>query len=265
MILSCPECQTKYRLDPALLGSGGRMVGCTVCKNRWFQPQTEESAAPRAEAAPVSAPVPAPAPEPAAEPVPEQAPPPVPLPHTFEQVLKETAAAVAPAPKIPEAVRPLAEITPAAPVYKLMGMSPLQFGALTFLACCFVTLSTLFLVRGPLVRALPSTSAFYKALGFSILAPGEGLRLEGIAAENRVDKDSRVLAVTGKLSNMSAEPQPWPNLVLTLKSAYGAVLKEWHIPAKEAKPLASGESAPVNLEFKDAPEGGADIDLKVVE
>lgn len=52
MILTCPECATRYALDSALLEPKGRRVRCTECAAIWF----EEPEAP--EIAPAAAPVP---------------------------------------------------------------------------------------------------------------------------------------------------------------------------------------------------------------
>ncbi|NBC32209.1 MAG: hypothetical protein GVY13_05980 [Alphaproteobacteria bacterium] len=37
MILSCPNCQTRFSLDAAALGRDGRKVKCTRCGEVWFQ------------------------------------------------------------------------------------------------------------------------------------------------------------------------------------------------------------------------------------
>ncbi len=38
MVIACPNCATSFRLDPAQLGTEGRMVRCSACRHTWFQP-----------------------------------------------------------------------------------------------------------------------------------------------------------------------------------------------------------------------------------
>lgn len=38
MIITCPECQTRYRAEPKSIGPNGRTVRCANCKETWFVP-----------------------------------------------------------------------------------------------------------------------------------------------------------------------------------------------------------------------------------
>src|SRR5579864_4151596 len=73
MILTCPNCATRYTVDDAKFPAAGRKVRCAKCTNVWFQPGpgAEPVAAMAAAAAPASAPISAPVstPPPAAAPV----------------------------------------------------------------------------------------------------------------------------------------------------------------------------------------------------
>ena len=37
MIISCPECSGKFRIDPSALGAAGRRVRCGKCAHTWLQ------------------------------------------------------------------------------------------------------------------------------------------------------------------------------------------------------------------------------------
>ncbi len=43
MNLECPSCQTRYLVDPASLGAGGRTVRCARCRSTWFEKPPAES------------------------------------------------------------------------------------------------------------------------------------------------------------------------------------------------------------------------------
>lgn len=65
MIITCPDCSTRYSVDPAAIGQTGRSVRCARCGQTWHQ---EPEAA---DESPATAPPPAPPPEPEPEPEPE--------------------------------------------------------------------------------------------------------------------------------------------------------------------------------------------------
>lgn len=86
MNVSCPHCNTVFRVDPAKVPSGGVRVRCSICRGVFPVGAEAEAQAEAAAAAPAAAPAPepTPTPAPAAEPVsapaaaPERAPTPAP-------------------------------------------------------------------------------------------------------------------------------------------------------------------------------------------
>ncbi|MDE1153797.1 MAG: zinc-ribbon domain-containing protein [Micavibrio sp.] len=296
MQLTCAECHTTYRLDPRRLGAGGRVVRCMQCNHVWNQPAaTAEEIADddMAQGPPpgddrmflVEDTPPVTAPEVRAEwdvEEPEEVVPEDPI--AFEPLVKgqyftEDDGHVPPghvthdhaaSGHIPNAVKPLM-VPPSAKGFEVpvmthrpMGMDARQFGLFTFLLLAFATLSVLFLARGPVMRHMPSMAYFYQSLGFSLSAPGEGLQLAGLSAEDSIAGDKRKLAARAKLTNISEDPIAYPPLEAHIKSAYGAVLKTWEFPGDGSKMLAAGDSIPVTLDFDDAPKDGKTLDVRVV-
>ena len=42
MILTCPECKSRYAVNPTVLLPNGRTVRCAKCKNTWFEKKPKE-------------------------------------------------------------------------------------------------------------------------------------------------------------------------------------------------------------------------------
>ena len=52
MILTCPNCETRYLVDPAAIGMDGRQVRCANCSHEWFEPAPEQQPLPEPPAMP---------------------------------------------------------------------------------------------------------------------------------------------------------------------------------------------------------------------
>lgn len=253
MHIVCGKCQTEYRLDPQMLGGPqGRTVRCQQCKNTWHQDPPEGF---------VFAIV---------------APPP-PLPDrmddgpkeeiSFERIVKGQYVTPDDIQVVPEAVLPTAPKAEMPPplLHKPFGMEAQAFGASVFLMLCFVSLSFLMLAKQPLVAHYPSMIAFYDKLGVHVAPPGEGLGFSGLIAESHVaDDGARKLSVEAKLSNLTKKELPYPAIRIAVKGAYGTTLKEWKFAPDAGAVMAVEGSAPVKMQFTDAPADGKTVEIRVV-
>ncbi len=98
MTVTCPSCQTVYRIDPAKVPPGGVRARCAVCQGAF----EVSAAAPATAAAPPPPPPPRPRPEPVAA-APAATPPPPVAPASSPE---RPAAAVAPPPPLPRPAVP---------------------------------------------------------------------------------------------------------------------------------------------------------------
>jgi len=274
MILTCPQCQAQYKLDPAMLGTAGRDVRCVTCSHMWFQiPETAvsaESMMPEEHAA---------APEPAAKSITEAL-------NTilekddaaFEAVLSTVAQnakeknvkAEAPAEVVmprsvaPEPKRSIIRQDAKAVMHNPLGLGANAFGGLVFLLCCFLTLAVIFAGKNPIVRHWPQMALLYKTIGMSVKATGEGLRLSEITAERRIDEQSKTLVVEGKLTNMTEHEITYPTLHIILKNDHNSITRTWDIKSGITQ-IASGDVVPVMLQLNDPPEDGSIVEVRAKE
>lgn len=230
MLLTCEKCQTVWQLEDRHLALGGRVVRCTACGNTWFEKQVavpgltpqEEEDGPAHFGALLA-----------------------------EQMTDDTASrAVTPLPGGAE--MPAYDYRPA-------GLGPGQFGAMVFLLLFFVTVSAVFLLKGPVVRHYPVMTALYEAVGVDLRAPGEGLSLSALAAR----EEGGLIVLSGKVSNIAQEEAAYPAFRVTLRGEDGVFLKDWSV-FSQPDYIAPGETIPLELTFKDVPEGGRTVEIRVI-
>lgn len=235
MMLTCEKCQSQYNIDPQKL-QGGHKVRCTSCGHVWFQNSEEKKVSP-------------PSVEESKPAMPEAVLKPVTPPPALHMPSSLSAPVLAPQGR----EMPVMDHLPG-------GMKAEQFGLFTFLLLTFVTLIALLIARGPLVKHMPAMATLYRAAGFHIEAPGEGLRLSELVVERRLDDGKRTLLVMAKLSNISSAEKPYPSMRVVLRGPYGASIQEWDFHP-ESVSLAPGESIPVKFAFDDIPEGGRSVEV----
>ncbi len=281
MILTCPQCQSQYNLDPAMLGVSGRDVRCVSCSHMWFQiPDTvvpEPQPAKSFEAA-------APAQETAAKSITDALNSILEKDDAaFDEVLSNVAKGTKAESVKPSASAPASALQQqsdapeerknrmvrqetALPVvtHDPMGMGASAFGGMVFLLCTFATLMVVFIAKGPIIQHWPQMVLLYKTLGFEAKAPGEGLRLSEITAERRIDNHSKTLVVEGKMTNITEHDIAYPALHIILKNEKDMVTKEWDLKAGVTQ-VASGDIVPVMLQLQDVPEDGSTVEVRVKE
>lgn len=197
MILTCPQCETRFLLSALVLAPEGRRVKCSNCGEIWFEKPDmmelqEEEGLPPVEDIPD-----------AVKPIPDGSA--VPALHDGEDEPEGGA---------------------------LLGGRLAAFelpGTLAVAACLLILIfGALFLTAGPVTRSWLPAAPFYEALGYRIKTPGTGLvfdQVEALAAP--VQGGMETVTIKGKIINLTGEAQVVPAVEISLLDSAGDVLSGW--------------------------------------
>ncbi|WP_419317393.1 DUF3426 domain-containing protein [Caulobacter sp. ErkDOM-E] len=200
MILTCPECASRYFVDDSKVGAAGRVVRCASCGHRWTARNEEstdlfdepsdatlasDAAMASLEAAEASATV-EPEPEPPVSALPGEE-----LPKVFRARA--------------DAERRLREATTTGVVWAGMAaaMASMVVGALIF--------------RIDMVRLWPATAGAYASVGLPVNTVG--LVIENIKAEPSLEDGHAAVTITGIMRNITDHAVVAPPLRVELRNA----------------------------------------------
>ncbi len=200
MILTCPQCSTRYQADAAKFPSEGRNVRCAKCAHVWHQEAPAPEFEPEAEIVapvPVAPPGPAPAPRPSA--------------YASEPVVATA--------EVPS---------------KAASSWPRRLGVgAGFLALAALVLGigwTTIAYREQIATLWPQSSSLYAALGMK--ANASGIDFDDVAYRRETQGGQIVLAVSGKLVNKTSRELPVPQIRVALIDDDRRELYHWtFVPA----------------------------------
>jgi hypothetical protein len=238
-------------MTPAQLGDEGRNVRCTTCKHVWFQ-KPEQPQQPSTQ-------------RPAEQ---HHTPASINNSSVFEALLQNAKAAETAhrSEPIPDGVNPIMRqhaIMPTVVTNNPLGVGSAQFGILVFLLLNFLTAMGLLIALKPITSHFPQTVLFYKAIGFKITSPEDDLRLSAFTAERRANTPHAILAIDGKMTNITEHDAAYPPLYIALKDK-DTILKEWTLKSMPAN-ITAGETKPVKIQLKDAPDGGKTLEIHIAK
>lgn len=246
MILTCPQCETRYQADASKFAPPGRKVRCAKCAHVWHQeapePEPEEVFETAAVPEPEPAPAPVAAPEPEMEPEPQRA--------AFAPAV-ETVAAYAP-------VAPAVERRP-----KPRSRAPQRIGmVLGWLGLVVVILVigwSALTYRQQIATVWPQAASLYTALGLHVNT--RGLDFVDVAYHRETEDGQQVLSVSGKLVNISAREQSVPPIEVTLTDGSKRMLYHWSFNST-VQTLHPGQQVAFTTRLSSPPSGARHLELR---
>ena len=225
MILTCPECASRYVVDDSKIGPEGRTVRCASCGGSWRAMPTAEAPlelSPAAAASPPEA-QPDPAPRPAAAALPKKI-----------------------RAKTRERTRTRRAITAGA-----------VWGALGAVVLALIAAAALF--RVDVVRLWPRTAGAYARVGLTVNPTG--LAPENVQAAPGLKDGHAAVIVTGVVRNVETRPHDPAPLRVSLLDKHGKTLASQMTSVAPGK-LAPGQTRPFTVAFLDPPTAGADVQVE---
>lgn len=239
MILTCPECATRYQTDLAHFAAEGRKVRCAKCGHVWHQ-------------GPLSA---------QAEPEPE-----------FSAV-EETAPVVAAAsPPQRTAYAPAFDSAPypVAPESSVSATRKPDWGARASLATGWLALAAVIAVIGwsamrfrqEIAMLWPQSASFYAALGRPVNI--RGLAIADLSSHNENEDGQSVLTITGRLVNITSHELSVPRIRITLTDDDRRVLYDWSF-ATSVTTLGPGQAVKFLQRLSSPPSGARHLQAQLAD
>ena len=242
MILTCPQCETRYQADASKFAPPGRKVRCAKCGHVWHQDAPEPETAPEAVAMPEPKPAPVP---PSHEPVIESQP--EPQRAAFAPPAIEDVARVAPVVKTrtkPRSQAPRNIGVAAGWIGLVVAILVIGWSALTY--------------RQQIATVWPQAASLYSALGLHVNT--RGLDFADVAYHRETEDGQPVLAVTGKLVNVSARELAVPPIEATLTDDSKRMLYHWSFNPGVPS-LRPGQTAAFLTRLSSPPSGARHLEL----
>lgn len=252
MILVCPSCDTRYKVDDTSLGEAGRQVKCARCGNVWHA-EPEAAPPPPIEAEPSGEVYSGTGeswtdPEPAGDPD-ARTPPPAPA---EDLTVKRP-------PPLPTATGGARSMKPGGAGWALLGLTVAG------------VLLAGYAARDQVIAAWPPAAKLYDVLGvehggiqvMSDIAGG-GLVLEGVESSWDRSEDKVVLTVRGTVANHSNIERPVPPLVVWLAAEDDRKLHSWSLTV-DATVLAPGESVAFETSIDNPADDAKRVEIAVLD
>ena len=285
MHIKCPHCTTSYALDSAALGTIGRTVRCSRCKEVWVARPEDAVAAETPEWATaqggetMAAPAPPNRDDAAAEwealagqdDSEAAAPPVVDSPSIAADAPVDEAAVGDAVPPAMAAALNNNEAAPIRPATWFRKLRRPNAGApgkgkakasinLPILCSAMGALAMALLIwRVDVVRLLPQTATFYRSVGLDVNL--RGLLFKDVKVTSETSDGKQVLVIEGVITDEARKPVELPRLRFSVRDAQGAEIYAWNA-VLEQPILKPGERAWFKSRLASPPPEGREIDVR---
>jgi predicted Zn finger-like uncharacterized protein len=281
MHIICPHCTTSYAINPSTLGSAGRTVRCSRCKETWLA--RPEDAIEMAEAMPAAMPDATQGAPSANEAADEweamageegQDTPIVDSPSISTGWPAEgegaqagdendwTSAARQDADRLDD-ISVTTHRQRLARLFRLPSLPRIPFmpsiGLPTACTAMGALIVALMIWRADVVRLLPQTATFYKMVGLEVNL--RGLAFRDIKVTNETVDGKPVLVIEGIIVGETRKPVELPRLRFSVRDAQGTEIYAWNA-VLEQPVLNPGERAYFKSRLASPPPEGRNIDVR---
>lgn len=214
MILTCPNCSSRFSIDSAMLGEKGRKVKCSTCEEKWFQDPPEEELAAETVVEDVEAE------QEQKEPNTDVAAEPEAIEEAVEQPIEEPQ---------PEVVKKALEAAAEKKVEKVKITKEVKLAIAASVLFFAVTLAYFLMNSVSIMSKNPSAQAFYGLFGIQMDVPGVGLVFDRVTAQ----ENGTVIKISGNITNLESEEKIVPLIEASITDAEGGVIEQWMIVPHE--------------------------------
>jgi len=238
MILTCPDCATRYSTTPEAIGHNGRTVRCSKCNNSWFvssEPDIMELKAQESE---------------------EQIIRETPIQDVEPDIPSTALTDTAEAPEVGAHVHIRDMADQKRRNKRLMGISMVWLLLLAALAAAaFYAVMN----RQSIVEKYPKSASIYQFFGFNVNAIGLAFE-EPVIRRLPVD-GVNTLVVNGHIVNITNETREIPMLELSIVNGSDEVLASWAIEPPQPS-LAAGGRIEYSSEYPNPPVDSDSIEYR---
>ena len=288
MLIVCPSCATSYMIDPASVGSAGRMVRCARCKTTWFagtpasdvdafvdnviaEAEAEHKGVLRPDTSPQTtnpefsigndAPPPMPEPPPAFAQAPDS---PFPEPEPMPVAIPDAPSLVPPiehtAYKEPTPADQEDELeTFAARRKRMQSKRKKKSRSSRWTAIILVLFAVnvaLVGARNEVVRFLPQTASLFAAIGLPVNL--RQLAFENVRITRETENGATILMVEGFIVSTANKPVEVPRLRFAARNASGQEIYTWNAKP-ERSILEPGQRLPFSSRLVSPPADANDV------